>query len=142
MITRILACVVSSMLIVISGSLCAQEADSLLEIKRLQNLLSVVNSELKSDLDQIPILQEAIRANNRVPLDAQQGRSPDPIMLDDVVAEQRIAIQRETVLNARLAALLARSAELDAGKLPILERIRELSLAPPVPATRTASTRK
>ncbi len=142
MATRILVCVVSAILIVISGSLCAQEADSILEIKRLQNLLSVVNAEFKSDLDQILILQKVIRDNSRVPLEAQQGRSPDPIMLDDVAAEQRLAIKRETALNARLEALLVRSGELDAIKLPILERIRELSLAPPVPAARPASTRK
>ena len=142
MAMRILACVATSILIVFSGSLYAQEPDGFPEIKRLQNLLSVVNSELKSDLDQILILQEAIRANASVPLDAQQGRSPDPIMLDDVAAEQRLAIQRETALNARLEALLVRSAELDARKQPILERIRELSLAPPVPAARASSTRK
>jgi len=110
-----------------SESLLAQEQGSNPEMKQLQTLLAVINSELKSDLEQMLVLQEAIKANARPPL-AAQGRSPDPVSFDDVAAEQRLAIQRETALNARLDALLARSAALDARKLPILERMREISL--------------
>jgi hypothetical protein len=65
----------------------------------------------------------------------EQGRSTDPVMYDDMVAAQRRVIQRETVLNARLDALLARSAQLDAQKQPLLERIQEIGMMPyePVP---------
>jgi hypothetical protein len=130
MAMRVLAYVLTFMLIAFSGSPGAQEPDSFREIKRLQNLLVIINSELKSNLDQIQIFQEALRGNNSVPLEAQQGRTPDLIMQNDVAAQQRLAIQRETALNARLEILLVQSAELDARKQPILERVRELSLAP------------
>jgi hypothetical protein len=128
MSARILACLVTSILIVFSGPSRAQDAQSLVELKKLQASLLVINSELRADLDQILILQEAIRANAQMPL-AAQGRSPDPVSYDDVAAAQRRAIQRETAINARLDVLLARSAELDARKQPLLDRIRELSVA-------------
>jgi hypothetical protein len=57
-----------------------------------------------------------------------QGRTPEPASYEAIAEEQRLAIQRETALNARLNALLSRSAALDARKLPILDRMRELSL--------------
>jgi hypothetical protein len=128
---RLLACLAGSLAIVLPASLHAQEQDSVLEIKRLQALLSVINTELKSDLDQILMLQEAIKANDRASLEAQ-GRSPDAVMLEASVAAQRRAIQRETAINARLDAILARSAALDAKKQPLLERVRELGMTPPV----------
>jgi hypothetical protein len=128
MSARILACVASLIFIIFSGPLRAQDEQSLVELKKLQASLLVINSELRSDLDQILILQEAIRANARMPLEAQ-GRSPDPVSYEDMAAAQRRAIQRETAFNARLDVLLARSAELDARKQPLLDRIRELSVA-------------
>lgn len=128
MSARIPAFLVTAILLVASGSSGAQDEQGLVELKKLQASLSVINSELRADLDQILILQEAIRANARMPLEAQ-GRSPDPVSYDDLAAAQRRAIQRETALNARLEVLLARSAELDARKQPLLDRIRELSAA-------------
>ena len=136
---RLVACLAASLSIVFSGSLFAQEQGSVLEITRLQVLLSVINLELKSDLDQMLVLQEAIRANARMPLEAQ-GRSPDAVSFDDVAAAQRRAIQRETAINARLDALLARSAALDAMKQPLLERIRELGVLPQPPAAKLETT--
>ena len=67
-------------------------------------------------LDRFLKLEEAIKVNARTPLEAQ-GRSPDPVLYDDVAAAQRRAIQRETAMNARLDALLARSVTLDARKI-------------------------
>jgi hypothetical protein len=99
-------------------------------MKRLQVLLSVINSEVKSDLDQMLVLQEAITANARTPLDLQRGRSPDAVLFDDAAAAQRRAIERETAINARLDAILARNAALDAKKQPLMERVLELSVAP------------
>jgi hypothetical protein len=128
MSARILAFLATTILLVISGPSRAQDQESFLELKKLQASLAVINSELRSDLDQILILQEAIRANARMPLEAQ-GRSPDPVSYEDVAAAQRRAIQRETAINARLDVLLARSAELDARKQALLDRVRELSLA-------------
>ncbi len=110
-------------------------------MKRLQTMLSVINAELKSDLDQILVLQEAIKANSRAPLEAQ-GRSPDTVSYEEVAAAQRRAIQRETAINSRLDAILARSAELDAKKQPLLERIRELSSTPQVPEAKRVDTYK
>jgi hypothetical protein len=128
MFAHILGCLAASILLVFSGPSCAQDEQGLVELKKLQASLAVINSELKSDLDQILVLQEAIRANARMPLDAR-GQSPDPVSHENVAAVQRRAIQRETAINARLDVLLARSAELDARKQPLLDRIRELSVA-------------
>jgi hypothetical protein len=138
---RLVACLAASLFIVLSASALAQEQENVLEMKRIQALLAVINSELKTDLDQILLLQEAIRANAQPPLEAQ-GRSPDAVMFEDVAAAKRRAIQRETAINARLDAILARSADLDAKKQPLLERIRELSLVPQAPAAKLANTPK
>jgi len=127
--THLMAGLAITLSIFFSGSLIAQEKESAPELKRLQTMLSVINAELKSDLDQILVLQEAIKANSRTPLEAQ-GRSPDAVSYDEAAAAQRRAIQRETAINSRLDAILARSAELDAKKQPLLERIAELSAAP------------
>lgn len=108
-----------------------------MEVKRIQALLSVINSELKADLDQILTLREALKANAWTSLEAR-GQSPDVAIVADVQAAQRRAIARESAISARLDAILARSAALDASKQPLLERIRELSIgsqavAPPAP---------
>ncbi len=136
-----LACLAAALALVFSGSLSAQEQDSVVEIKRLQSLLTVINSELKSDLDQIFLLQEAIKANARTSLEAQ-GRSPDTVMVEDVAAAQRRAMQRETAINARLDAVLARSAALDATKQPLLDRVRELSVLPQAATAKLDRTSK
>lgn len=125
---RNLAGLAISILIGFSGPAAAQEQQAFIRIQTLQASLSIINSELRSDLDQILILQEAIRANARMPLEAEQGRSPDPVSYEDVAAAQRRAIQRETAINARLDRLLARSAELDARKQPLLDEVRELGV--------------
>ena len=124
---RFLAALAAATSMFFSGSLLADAPGGKSEMAQLQILLTAINSELKSDLDQVLVLQEAIRANARPAL-AAQGRSPDPVSYDDQAALQRLAIQRKTALNARLDALLARSAALDAKKAPILERMREISL--------------
>ncbi len=131
--TRFLACLAVLAAALVAAPLQAQEADHLAEIKRLQAVLTVINSELKADFDQIFMLQEAIKANGRTSLKTQ-GRSPEPVSWEATAAEQRRAIQREEALNARLEALLARSASLDARKQPILDRLQALSAeAPPAP---------
>jgi len=118
-----------ALICVSSGPLRAQESESAVEINRIQTLLTVLNAELKSDLDQVLLLQEAIKANARAPLEAQ-GRSPDAVSYEDVAAAQRRAVQREAAINARLDAILSRSASLDATKQLLVERIRELSHMP------------
>ncbi|MGA7178479.1 MAG: hypothetical protein WBX11_02675 [Thiobacillaceae bacterium] len=138
---RFLACLAASLCIFFSGSVLAQEQGSVLEMKQLQISLSVINSELKADLDQILMLEEAIRANAQSSLEVQ-GRSPDPVFYEDVAAAQRRAIQRETAMNARLDALLARSAALDARKQPLLERIQELGMLPQEQAVKPERTQK
>lgn len=127
--------------LLIASATFAQAPASAPEMKRLQTVLSVINAELKTDLDQILILQEALKANARGSLKAQ-GHTPDAISFDEVAAEQRRAIQRELVLNARLDAILARSSSLDSKKQLILERLLELGLAQPAPVDPPAEVRK
>lgn len=127
MSARLLASTAFAFALLSPVGLCAQEQDTSIEMKQLQVLLSVYNSELKSDLDQILVLQEALKAN-AWPLLASQGRAPEPASFEAVAEEKRLAIQRESALHARLNTLLARSAALDAKKLPLLERMREISL--------------
>jgi hypothetical protein len=124
-----IAIIVVSLLIVFCSSSYALEDENILEMKRLQAMVTVINLELKSDLDQVVMLQEAIKVNARMSL-MSQGRSPDAISFDEVAAAKRLAIQRETAINARLDAILLRSNELDAKKQVLLDRVLELSLAP------------
>ena len=99
-------------------------------------MVTVINLELKSDLDQVMMLQEAIKMNARVSLESQ-GRSPDALSYDDIAAVKRLAIQRETLINARLDAILLRSNELDVKKQLILDRVVEFSLAPRTSTTKS-----
>jgi hypothetical protein len=138
---RFLASLAASLSIFFSGTLLAREQGNILEMKHLQALISVINSELKADLDQILMLEQAIKVNAQTPLQAQ-GRSPDPVLYDDVAAGQRRAIQRENAMNARLDALLARSVTLDARKQTLLERLQELGLLPQEPAVKPGKTQK
>jgi hypothetical protein len=122
---RPFAVVALALLPILSPPLLAQERDNLSEVKKLELLLSVINTEIKSELDQILLLQEAIRANNRISLE-ESGRSPDSVTVEEAVAAQRRAIQREATINARLDAILARNAELAAKKKQLIDRIEEL----------------
>ena len=132
MIKRRIAWLAPLFTLLIAGATFAQEPASAPEMKSLQSVLSVINAELKADLDQILVLQEALKANARGSLQAQ-GRTPDAISFDEVAAEQRRAIQRELALNARLDAILARSSSLDTKKQSILERLIDLGLTRPRP---------
>jgi hypothetical protein len=138
---RPIASIAVFLCIIMSAPSLAQEQNGAIEIRRLQALLRVINSELKSDLDQILVLQEAIRGNSRTSL-AAQGRSPDIVTVEDGITAERHAIEREDAINARLDAILARSAMLDAQKQPLLERIQELGAVPLVPDARLATTMK
>ena len=135
------ALVLAALLLAFSGSLHAQAADGLVELRRVQALLSVINSELRSDLDYVMVLQEAIRANSRPALKAQ-GLSPDAVSFDEMAAAQRRAIEREASINARLDVILARSAALDAEKQRLLERVRALDSVPQATAAAPETTLK
>jgi hypothetical protein len=141
MSTRQIAWLAPLFFLLNAGSPLAQEAATPPEMSRLLTVLSVINAELKADLDQILVLQEALKANAQGSLKAQ-GRTPDAISFDEVAAEQRRAIQRELALNARLDAILARSAILDAKKQSILERLLELGLVQQAPVETAAEPRK
>ena len=138
---RLIAGLAAIFSIFLSGNLVAQDQGNNLEMKQLQAAISIINSELKADLDQILMLEEAIKVNARGSLEAQ-GRSPDPVLYDDVAAAQRRAIEREAAMNARLDALLARSAALDARKQALLERVQELGMLVPEPAAKSENSRK
>jgi hypothetical protein len=141
MFIRFLACLAAFFSIFYSGSLLAEDQGRFIEMKQIQISLSIINSELKANLDQILMLEEAIKANDR-PSMVEQGRSSDPVMYDDMVAARQRVIQRETVLNARLDALLARSAQLDGQKQPLLERIREIGVMPYEPVPNSGNPQK
>jgi hypothetical protein len=121
LITSFLACFFTSSY--------AAEDKKILEIKRLQAMLIVINDELKSNLDQVMMLQEAVKLNSRTPLELQSS-SPDVVSYDDVEASKRLAIQREASINARLDAILNRSKELDLKKQVLLDQVIELSKVP------------
>ena len=147
---RYLVSLATSFLIVFSGFLFAQEPvpaqepaqaqeqESVLEMKRIQNVLSVINSEIKSDLDQLVVLQEAGRANVHVSLEAMGG-SPDSVNIDDITAAQRRVIERKKTIDSRIEAILTRTAELSAKKQQLLERFMELSVVPLVTVTKSTN---
>jgi hypothetical protein len=118
-------------------SLYATEDETILEIKRLQATVTAINLELKSNLDQVMMLQEAVKINSKVSLELQ-GRSPDALSFDDLASAKRLAIQRETSINARLDAILLRSNELDVKKQVLLDRVMELNLAPRASVAKSA----
>jgi hypothetical protein len=120
---------IASVLILFCTSSYAIEDENILEIKRLQAMVTVINLELKSDLDQVMMLQEAVKMSSRISLESQ-GRSPDTLSFADVASAHRLAIQREALINARLDMILLRSNELDVTKQALLDRVMELSLAP------------
>jgi hypothetical protein len=127
---------INSILVCFFTTSYATEDKSIIEIKRLQAMVIVINAELKSDLDQVLMLQEAVKLNSRTPLELQSN-SPDVVSYDDVEASKRMAIQREASINLRLDAILTRSKELDLKKQLLLDRVIELSKAPNTQATKT-----
>ncbi len=133
---RLLAGLAATFLVALCPHSSAQSPDANAEMRRLQVLLAVINSEIRADLDQVMALHEVIKSNARVLATAQE-RSPDPVNFDERAASQRMANQRDAALSRRLDAILARSAELDAEKQPLLERIRSLGRVPQEPATGT-----
>jgi hypothetical protein len=122
-------CLAIALLAMLSVCTFAQEEERDLELRRIQMMLATINLELRSDLDQVLLLQEAIKVNGQAPLEAL-GRSPDAVSFEDVAAAKRRALEREAAINARLDAILLRSAALDAKKQPLLDRIRELGERP------------
>ena len=127
---------INSILVCFFTTSYAAEDKSIIEIKRLQAMVIVINAELKSDLDQVLMLQEAVKLNSRTPLELQSS-SPDVVSYDDVEASKRMAIQREASINLRLDAILTRSKELDLKKQVLLDRVIELSKAPNAQVTKT-----
>jgi hypothetical protein len=139
----ITTCCYASFLILFSGFTYAQVpsqvSENNQEMNRIQNVLAVINAEIKSDLDQLLILQEALKSNARMSLEAQ-GRSPDVVNMTDLATAQRQAIERETSINARIDAVLARTAELSLKKQSLMEQFMELS-ALPLPSNANAQNK-
>jgi hypothetical protein len=125
---------ITLILVYFSSSTFGAEDKNMIEIKRLEAMVIVINYELKSDLDQILMLQEAVKLNSKTPLEFQ-GNSPDVVSYDDAEAFKRLAIQRETSINNRLEAILIRSKDLDVKKQLLLDRVMELNKAPSASAT-------
>ena len=117
----------AALLIAFSGSLLAQGQEAALELQRLQLALSVINGEIKANLDEVMALQEAGKASART-LGAQ-AQAPGQLF-DDVAAAQQRAIDDQVGFNARIDAILERNAALNAEKQPLLERVRELLQEP------------
>jgi len=125
-----ICCLAASASSFVPALVVAQEPDALAAMKQLQASISIINAELRSDLEQMLMLQEALRINAGPPLEVQ-GRSPDVVQYEDAAAAQRRALERETAINARLDAILARSADLEAKKAALLERMYALEPVPP-----------
>jgi hypothetical protein len=146
MTKRFLAGLAATFLILFSTSLLAQDdlsaqdQENALEMSRIQNVLTVINSEIKSDLDQVLALQEAIKSNSRMPFlnGAEQGIAPAPVNIEDVAAAQQKAIDRGKSLESRVDALLARIAELGVKKQQLLDRFLELSQEPLAPVAKAS----
>ncbi len=130
-----LVALVAVLLTLNSSVAIAQSEDA--ELKRLQTILAILNQELLAQYQQIQALQEARRSNAQVPL-YLQGRSPDLVFVDEAAADQRRAVQREAVLNARLDAAYERIGQVEAEKQPILERLREIVGSAPAVTPNTA----
>ena len=137
MLMRTLAALAGTFFMTLCACSSAQSPDASAEMRRLQVLLAVINAEIRADLDQVMALHEVIKSNARVSTNAQE-RTPDPVNYDERVAALRSANQRDEALSKRLDAILARSAELNAQKQPLLERVRSLGLEPPDPVAGTA----
>ena len=120
--------IISLVLLLFCTSSFAVEDGSMQEIKRLQAIVTAINLELKSDLDQVMMLKEAVKLNSRTSLESQ-GRSPDLLSYDDVASAKRLSIEREASINTRLDAILIRSNELDVKKQVLLDRLMELRLS-------------
>lgn len=133
----IFAAILMTLLVVTSA--LAEDKTEMSELKRLQEWLNVLNQELKAELDQILVLQQAQRTNSQMPLELQNYASNLPLVTE-VEAARRRAAEQDAELQARLASLLERTRGIDARKLPILERIYELgsSLSAPPAATAPA----
>ena len=101
----------------------------MLEVRRLQTLIAVINAEIKADLDQAMTLRQINTVNARKPVEVQ-GFSPDPISYDDLVEAQRRSVQTEAAISLRLEAILARGIALNAEKQPLLDRVKDLLGAP------------
>ena len=112
-------------------SAMAENRNEMNELKRLQEWLNVLNQELKAELDQVLVLQQAQRMNTQIPMELQNN-SPNIVLFIDVEASKRRAADQDAEIQARLASLLERTRSIDAKKLPILERIYELANQPPM----------
>jgi hypothetical protein len=87
MSVRFIACLAAALSIFLSGTLFAQDQGSIQGMKQLQDAISIINMELKADLDQILMLEEAVKVNARPSLD-EQRYSPDPVLHEDVAEAQ------------------------------------------------------
>jgi hypothetical protein len=132
MLIRILAGFAGTFFLILCTHTFAQSPDASAEMRRLQVLLAVINSEIRAGLDQVLALHEVIKSNARVSLNTLD-RSPDLVNFDERAAAQRLANLRDAALSRRLDAILERSAELDAEKQPLLERVRSLGVIRPDP---------
>ena len=113
----------------------AQAPENVVEMNRIEKALAVINSEIKSDIDQLQVLQEASKSSSRIPLPGQpeRGISSEMANIADVASAQRRALERETAINSRIDDLLVRIDELSKNKRQLLDRFMELSVAPLVP---------
>ena len=137
---RILLAVLCALLVLLPGARAADDT----ELKRLQNLLSVINQELQASYQQYQMASEA----RRYALQTQLNDYLAPAEIqqyEDFQRRQRDAARRDRELAEQMDRILARVRELEDQKKPVLDRIyeilRERAAQPPEATQETPSAR-
>jgi hypothetical protein len=118
-------------LLLLAVSTVAFAADNT-EIRRLQELLSVLNQQQQSVYQQFQMLQELRRSNSE-----NSYTQPHTLQYlsgflnyDDVVAAHNHAARREDEMRSRQGELYERFNEIEAAKKGVLDRLYELTVTP------------
>lgn len=118
----------------------AQSRDPDVTMKRMQNVLGVLNQELTATYDQIKALQAVLSANDRSPLSVQ-GRPAALTTEEEVAAGKRKAAAREQEIQTQMDAAFKRIKEIESQKQPILQRLQEYLEAEEEAETSTGKSR-
>ena len=101
------------------------------ELRALSTAIETLQAEQQALYQQFQMLQTLQLNEQRLPYDAFGPQSGPPRNYDDVVRERQEADARTDAYQAEMDELYERYRELELQKQPLLERLRELSVAPP-----------
>ena len=97
----------------------------------LRTAIETLQAEQQALYQQFQMLQALQLNEQRLAYDAFGSQSGPPRNYDDVVRERQEADARTDAYQAEMDELYERYRELELQKQPLLERLRELSVAPP-----------